>query len=262
MEIKHISQPTPPIPAMKNQLLKLLPLLVMAIAAPAFAANNYPIYNAAPGQIASGEMGNRSNDLNLTPAQQAKMAELRATTRSQIEAVLTPEQRQKFSQLKAQRQATRQGRKGMMMNLTTDQRARLKAIRESNQAQFTAILTPAQQAQLPQRGGWRRGGMTALNLTPEQQTKFQQLRAAARSQMQAVLTPAQQQQFKTIRERRQSMGGTWKSLNLTTEQQAKIQTIRQSSDRQLNAILTPEQQAQRKSRHGHHGRHNGRHQSV
>jgi Spy/CpxP family protein refolding chaperone len=262
MEIKHISQPTPPIPTMKNQLLKLLPLLVIAIAAPAFAANNYPIHNAALGQIASGEMGNRRNDLNLTSAQQAKMAELRAATRSQIEAVLTPEQRQKFSQLTAQRQATRQGRKGMMMNLTTDQRARLKAIREANQAQFKAILTPAQQAQLPQRGGWRRGGMTALNLTPEQQTKFQQLRAAARSQMQAVLTPAQQQQAKARQERRQAMGNTWKSLNLTTDRQAKIQTIRQSSDRQLNAILTPEQQAQRKSRHGHHGRHHGRHQSV
>jgi Spy/CpxP family protein refolding chaperone len=247
---------------MKNQLLKLLPLLVIAIASPAFAANNYLSHNAALGQIASGEMGNRRNYFNLTPAQQAKMAELRAATRSQIEAVLTPEQRQKFSQLTAQRQATRQGRKGMMTNLTTDQRAKLKAIRESNQAQFKAILTPTQQAQLPQRGGWRRGGMTALNLTPEQQTKLQQLQAAARSQMQTVLTPAQQQQFKTIRERRQSMGNTWKSLNLTTEQQAKIQTIRQSSDRQLNTILTPEQQAQRKSRQGNHGRHYGRHQSV
>jgi periplasmic protein CpxP/Spy len=262
MEIKHISQPTPPIPAMKNQLLKLLPLLVIAIAAPAFAINNYPIHNPVPGQIAVGEMDSRSQDLNLTPAQQAKIDRLRAATRSQIEAVLTPEQRQKFSQLQTQGQTTRQDGKKMMMDLTTDQRSSLKAIRESNQAQFKAILTPAQQAQLPQRGGWRPGRMTALNLTPEQQTKLQQLRTAARSQMQAVLTPAQQQQFKTIRERRQSMGNNWKSLNLTAEQQAKIQTIRQSSEQQLNAILTSEQQAQRKSRHGHHGRHHGRHQSV
>jgi Spy/CpxP family protein refolding chaperone len=262
MEIKHISPSTPPIPSMKNQLLKLLPLLAMAISTPAFAAHNYPSYNAAPGQIAYGEMGNRSNNLNLTPAQQAKMAELRAATRRQIEALLTPEQRQKFSQIQAQRQTTRQDRQGMMMNLTTDQKAQIKAIRESNQSQLKAILTPAQQTQLTQSGGWHKGGMARLNLTPEQQTKFQQLRAAARSQMQAVLTPAQQQQFSARQERRQAMGNTWKSLNLTADQQAKIQTIRQSSDRQLNAILTPEQQAQRKSRHGHHGRHNGRHQSV
>lgn len=261
MEIKHISPPTPPIPAMKNQLLKLLPLLAIAIAAPAFAANNYLSHNAAPGQIASSEMGNRRNYSNLTPAQQAKMAELQAATRSQIEAVLTPEQRQKFSQIQAQRQTTRPGRKGMMMNLTTDQKARLKAIRESNQSQFKAILTPAQQAQLPQGGGWRRGGMARLNLTPEQQTKFQQLRASTRSQRQAVLTPAQQQQAKVRQERRQAMGNTWKSLNLTADQQAKIQTIRQSSEQQLKAILTPEQQAQRKSHDGRYGKHH-RNRSV
>lgn len=261
MEIKHTSQLISPISAMKNQFVKLLPLLAIAIATPAFAANNYLSHNPISGQIAYGEMGNRDR-LNLTPAQQAKIAELRAATRSQIEAVLTPEQRQKFSQLTAQRQAVRQGGKGMMMNLTTDQRSRLKAIRESNQAQFKAILTPTQQAQLPQGGGWRHGGMAQLNLTPEQQTKFQQLRAAARSQMQAVLTPVQQQQAKARHEQRQAMGNTWKSLNLTAEQQAKIQTIRQSSEQQLNAILTPAQQAQRKSHHGRGGRHQDRHNSV
>jgi Spy/CpxP family protein refolding chaperone len=263
MEIKHTSQPKPPITAMKNQLVKLLPLLALAIAAPAFAANNYLNHNAEPGQIAYGEMGNRhrTNHLNLTSAQQAKMAQLRATTRSQIEAVMTPEQRQKLSQLQAQRQASRASGKGMM-NLTADQKARLKAIRESSQSQFKAILTPAQQAQLTQSGGWKKGGMAQLNLTPEQQTKFQQLRASARSQMAAILTPAQQQQAKARHERRQAMGNNWKSLNLTAEQRAKIQTIRQSSERELNAILTPAQQAQRKLHQGHHGNHHGMKRAV
>jgi periplasmic protein CpxP/Spy len=245
---------------MNNQLVKLLPLLAMAIAAPAFAANNYLSHHAAPGQIASGEMGNRTNDLKLTPAQRAKMTQLRAATRSQIDAVLTPSQRQQLSQLKAQRQARRQDGKGMM-NLSADQKAKLKAIRESNQAQLKAILTSAQQAQLTQGGGWRKGGMARLNLTPEQQTKFQQLRASARSQMAAVLTPEQQQQFKARHDRRQAMSNTWNSLNLTADQQAKIQAIRQSSQQQLKAILTPEQQAQRKLHHGHH-RHHGSHHSV
>lgn len=261
MEIKHISQLTPSIPTMKNQLVKLLPLLAIAIAAPAFAANNYLSHNPAPGQIAYGEMGNRHNSLKLTPAQQAKMAELRAATRSQIDAVLTPAQRQQLSELRAQRQARRQEGKGMI-NLTADQKAKLKAIRESNQAQLKAILTPAQQAQLTQGGGWHKGGMAKLNLTPEQQTKVQQLRASTRSQMAAVLTPAQQQQFKTRQDRRQAMGNTWKSLNLTPEQQAKIRSIRQSSEQQLNAILTPEQQAQRKAHHGHHGKHHGSNHSI
>ena len=245
---------------MKTQLVKLLPFLAIAIAAPAFAANNYLSHHPAPGQIAYGEMDNRSNDLKLTPAQRAKIDQLRAATRSQIEAVLTPSQRQQLSQIQAQRQANRQDGRGMM-NLTADQRARLKAIRESNQAQLTALLTPAQQAQLTQGGGWRKGNMARLNLTPEQQTKFQQLRASARSQMAAVLTPAQQQQFTARYARRQAMRNTWNSLNLTADQQAKIQAIRQSSEQQFKAILTPEQQAQRKLHHGHH-RHHGSHHSV
>jgi periplasmic protein CpxP/Spy len=231
---------------MKNQLVKLLPLLAIAISAPAFA-NSYISHNAAPVKIAAGEMGNRTDYLKLTPAQRDRMKQLMAATRSQVEAVLTPAQRQQLSQFQAQRQARRQAGGMGMMNLSTDQRAKIKAIRESNRSQLQAILTPAQQAQLTPGGDMER-----LNLTPAQQTKLQQLRASARSQIAAVLTPAQQQQFIA---RRQAMGGIWKSLNLTADQQAKIRTIRQSSQQQLKAILTPEQQSQRKSHHGHHGKH-------
>jgi periplasmic protein CpxP/Spy len=237
---------------MKNQLVKLLPLLAIAISAPAFAANSYLSHNAVPRKIASGEMGNRTNYLNLTPAQRGRMKQLRAATRSQVEAVLTPAQRQQLSQLQTQRQARRQAGGMGMMNLSTDQKAKIKAIRESNRSQLQAILTPAQQAQLTPGGD-----MARLNLTPEQQTKLQQLRASARSQIAAVLTPEQQQQFIA---RRQAMGGIWKSLNLTADQQAKIRAIRQSSQQQLKAILTP-QQSQSKSPHGHYGKHH-RNRSV
>jgi Spy/CpxP family protein refolding chaperone len=258
MEINQTSQPQPSNPTMKNQLAKLLPLLTILFAVPAFASTStYFNHNTRQGRIADGGMGKRADRLNLTPDQKTKMQQLRAATRSQIEAVLTPQQRQQLAQVKAQRQANRQDGKGM--NLTADQKTQLKAIRETNQQQFKAMLTPAQQAQLAQGGrGWGKGGaMARLNLTPDQTAKMQQLRAAARSQMNAVLTPAQQQQAQARYEQRQAMGNTWKSLNLTPSQQAKITSIRQASEQQLNTILTPEQQSQRKS-----PQHGGRRKSV
>lgn len=234
---------------MFSRLAKLIPLFALVIAIPSFAAGNYSSHNHPHGQIAAGETG-RMDKLNLTLDQKAKIEQLRASTRSQIDTVLTPDQRQQREQIKSQRQANKRGNG---TNLTADQKVKLKAIREANKEQFKAILTPAQQAQMAQgRGGWGKGNN--LNLTSEQKAKMEQLRASARSQMDAVLTPDQQQQSQARRERRQAIRNSWKSMNLTADQKSKIKTIRESSDRQLNAILTPEQQAQRKS-HKHGGWH-------
>jgi periplasmic protein CpxP/Spy len=257
MESKHPAQAQTPIFTMKKQLAKLIPLLAIVIAAPAFADN---LFSTNQERIAAGEMGERTrSNLNLTADQKTKIEQLKATTRSQIEAVLTPTQRQQYSQLQAQRKANRQGRQ--RMNLTADQKSQVKAIRAANKAQFRAILTPTQQAQLAQGGGrWRRGGaMTRLNLTPEQRAKMVQMRADARDRLKAVLTPEQQQQATARYERRQAMRAGWKSLNLTDDQKLKIRTIRQASRQQLDAILTPEQQSQRKS---YRPRSGSRHNSV
>jgi periplasmic protein CpxP/Spy len=243
MEIKHSFTSNHPVPTMFNQVAKLLPLLVLVIAAPSFAAGNYPIHSHRHGQIAAGEMGRHMDDLNLTSEQKTKVEALRAATKTQMDAVFTPEQRQQREQMKAQRQANQ--RDGNSMNLTAEQKTKIKAIRDANKEQFKAILTPEQQAQMAQGGGWGKGNR--LNLTPEQKAKMEQLRASAKTQMDAILTPAQQQQAKARQDRRQAMGGNWKGMNLTADQQAKIKTIRESSDRQLDAILTPEQQAKRKS---------------
>ncbi len=237
---------------MLNKVAKLLPLLALVLATPSFAAGNYSIHNHSHGQIAAGEMGRHMGDLNLTPEQKTKVEALRAATKTQMDAVFTPEQRQQRDQMKAQRQANK-GEQGM--NLTTDQKAKIKAIRDANKEQFKAILTPAQQAQMAQGGGgWGKDGGNKLNLTAEQKAKMEQLRASAKTQMDAVLTPAQQQQAKVHHDRREAMGNSWKSLNLTADQKAKIKAIREASEQQLNAILTPEQQAKLKS-HKHGGWH-------
>ena len=154
---------------MKNHLVKFLPLLAIAIAAPAMAASNHFERHPDGGQIADNQMGKRENRLNLTPAQTTKMQQIEADTRTRIDAVLTSSQRQQLAQIQTQRQAERQG--GKDMNLTADQKTQLKAIRESNKAQFRAILTPAQQAQFGQGSGWGKGGMERLNLTAEQDRK-------------------------------------------------------------------------------------------
>ncbi len=205
------------------------------------------------GQIADVRMG-RMDNLNLTPAQKTKMEQLRQSARTEIEGILTTEQRQKFQQIETQRQVRHQA--GESMNLTADQKLKLKAIRQANQQQFQAILTPTQQAQLKEdRGGEKAGYMARLdklNLTSEQKAKMEQLKAAGRAQMEAILTPEQRQKSQTMRDRRPEMENTWKSMNLTADQKAKIKAIRQASKEQFNAILTPEQQSKLKS--GKHGR--------
>ena len=243
MEIKHSSKPNYPTPTMLNKVAKLLPLLALMIAAPSFAAGNYSSHNHARGQIAAGGMGQRMDNLNLTPEQKTKVEALRAATKTQMDAVFTPEQRQQRDQMKAQRQARPAGEQSM--NFTADQKAKIKTIREASKEQFKAILTPAQQAEMAQGGGWGKGDK--LNLTTDQKAKMEQLRASVKTQMDAVLTPAQQQQAQARQDRRKAMGGNGKGMNLTADQRAKIKAIRESSDRQLDAILTPEQQAKRKA---------------
>jgi Spy/CpxP family protein refolding chaperone len=241
---------------MKNPLIHLLPLLAIVITTPAVAAINYIPHNhhtTAQNQIANYENGKWSSDLNLTAEQKTKMQASRAATNRQIEEVLTSEQRQKLVQIKSQRQTNRQGEVNEnRMNLTADQKTKLKAIRADSRTQLKAVLTAEQQAQLSQNSSnWSGNEMSKLNLTTAQTAKMQELRTAASNQINAILTPQQQQQHQVRRERHQTRGNTWKSLNLTPAQQAKIKTIRQAGKEQLNTILTPEQQIKIKShRHG------------
>jgi Spy/CpxP family protein refolding chaperone len=233
------SSSTYPNPTVKNIIAKVLfPALGLILSVPALASLAQARPNLGFGLIADGS-SKYMNRLDLTAEQKTKMQQLQASTRTQIEGVLTPEQRQKFQQIYNQRQANKSDRQAL--NLTTGQRTQLQAIRQANRTQFQALLTPAQQAQ------FRQGGMGGVTLTAEQQAKITQLRADSRTQMTAILTPAQQQQAKTLQNRRQAMRTDWQALNLTTEQKTQISAIRQASQQQFKAILTPEQQSKLKS---------------
>ncbi|MBW4628327.1 MAG: P pilus assembly/Cpx signaling pathway, periplasmic inhibitor/zinc-resistance associated protein [Brasilonema octagenarum HA4186-MV1] len=94
---------------------------------------------AAPGSRAEAWQAK----LNLTDAQKAKMKEIRESSKKQIDALLTPEQR-------TQKEQARQQRKKPNLNLTADQKAKMKEIRQNTKTQMQALLTPEQQQQWKQ----------------------------------------------------------------------------------------------------------------
>jgi periplasmic protein CpxP/Spy len=97
------------------------------------------------------------------------------------------------------------------LNLTADQKAQFKSIRESSKAQIEAILTPSQKEQLAAaKGDWkqRRQVWKSLNLTPDQKASIKQIRSAAKQQMAALLSPEQLQQWQQKRQHHKNSAET------------------------------------------------------
>lgn len=140
---------------------------------PSFSQSTAPV----PGtrtEKTGPRMGKWGANLNLTETQKAQMKQIRESTRAQIEAVLTEEQKAQMQAAKQQRQANRQQRQAA-----------------------------GQQGQTARQPGQRRGGMFAsLNLTEEQQARMKSIWEESRQQMDAVLTAEQRQ---TLQEKRQQM---------------------------------------------------------
>jgi Spy/CpxP family protein refolding chaperone len=91
------------------------------------------------------------------------------------------------------------------LNLTADQKAKLKEIRKSAHAQLNAVLTPEQKAKIKQaRANSERP--SDLNLTEEQKAQIKTIRANVRKDSLAVLTPEQRVKLKElIQERKQKV---------------------------------------------------------
>lgn len=101
------------------------------------------------------------SELGLTQAQQTRLREIRQNTRTQIEGVLTQEQKDQLRAAaearRTQRQAGqpgqrlgRQGRGFASLNLTEDQKNRIRAIKESSKQQMEAVLTSEQRTKIQQ----------------------------------------------------------------------------------------------------------------
>lgn len=169
--------------------------------------------------------------LYLNADQKEKARAIFQQSRKDVMAVLTPDQQKQLKTTLGQDRRAAMAGMAKELNLTDDQQAQIKAIREDAKTQFNAVKE---------------------NTTLSEADKHAQLQAihkATREKMQQVLTPAQQQQ---VKERfangrgkvRGAIIGAFKSLNLTADQQAKIKAIRQQGRVDFRAILTPEQQLQ------------------
>ncbi len=84
------------------------------------------------------------------------------------------------------------------LNLTTDQKAQLKTLRQSTKTQMDSILTTDQKAQL--KAAHANHQKAKLNLTDAQKAQIKQVRATAKQQRDAILTPAQLQQLQQMRQ--------------------------------------------------------------
>ena len=143
---------------------KFIPVLASAIAvsiATAPLAAKAETIAPAPQTIAQAQarpdkVSPRFEQLGLTQEQRDKIAEIRRNTRTQVEAVFTPEQRQ---QLETARESKQRRREAIAsINLTPEQKTRLQQIRQSAKSQFDAVLTPEQRQklqQMRQERGWK-----------------------------------------------------------------------------------------------------------
>jgi Spy/CpxP family protein refolding chaperone len=142
-------------------------------------------------------------DTSLSPQQkQDKLKQLRESTHQQMQSVLTPEQQQKFQQLRSEHEGMgkdHMGRGGMgpgggmgplaHLNLTPEQKSKIQPIMQSSRQQIQAVRADS-------------------SLTPEQkQAKVREIHQNAMSQVNAVLTPEQQQQLQQMRKGRSGKRG-------------------------------------------------------
>jgi periplasmic protein CpxP/Spy len=92
--------------------------------------------------------------LNLTDAQKEQLAGIRAETRSQMAAILAPEQQQALQNAIAQGQPLREAIQAI--NLTPEQKQQMRSIFQSTRGQVSDILTDEQRQQLHQQLNSRR----------------------------------------------------------------------------------------------------------
>lgn len=127
--------------------LKLIPLLAGAIALTVsttvpVTAQAQPTQQRQPGQAQKGPY----KGIELTEQQKAQMQTIRQNTRTQIEGILTPEQRAQFQAAIGSGQKRRSAYADM--NLSEQQQSQIREIMQSAKTQTEAVLTPAQRQQL------------------------------------------------------------------------------------------------------------------
>ena len=231
----------------------------------------------------SGHKGSLVEKLGLTEDQQAQLQTLKEETQEQgqtlgeqyrtdVEAILTDEQRETLAELKNP------------LGLTEDQQTQIQTLKDQDltkeefRASFEAILTDEQIQTLEERKA-NRPDRPGLGLTEDQQTQIEALKEQDltkeefRTSFEAILTD---EQIQALEERKANRGQHGKrgkhrnslveQLGLTDEQETQIQTLIEDLNEQrqalreeywtdFEAILTAEQLATLEEFKTNRGRH-------
>ncbi|BAY46816.1 hypothetical protein SAMD00079811_44310 [Scytonema sp. HK-05] len=102
---------------------------------------------AIPAVVQAGPNDGRMGgaELNLTAEQKSQLQQIGQETRSQIESLLTPQQREQLRANASQAPRTGNRQAGTaQLNLSDEQIAKIKEIRKSSEERMQAVLTPEQ----------------------------------------------------------------------------------------------------------------------
>ena len=155
----------------KSKSLPMLPgaiaLLAGALALSVSIASTMPAFSQSnnPATPPQRDRMRVPNFLNLTSEQQAQIEQIRQNERSQIDTILTADQKAQLQREWANRKPptgenrrtpSTEERQGLppspfaSLNLTDEQRSQIEAVKKSSKEQMDAVLTPEQRQQLQQ----------------------------------------------------------------------------------------------------------------
>jgi len=125
---------------MKMKALSFLPgaLMLMLAASPMLPSFTHAANAQTPNR---GGREMKADQLGLTDTQKAQLKQIRESTRQQVDALLTTEQKEQLRVAKQQRQRPK-------LTLTEEQKTKMKAIRQAAKAQMDAVYTPEQKQKL------------------------------------------------------------------------------------------------------------------
>jgi periplasmic protein CpxP/Spy len=135
---------------MKSKLMSILAgAIALSFAATPLIVNAQANPNApSPGE--ASQPFKKMEGLNLTQEQKDKMKEIRENTRTQIQGILTAEQQQQFQAAMQSGQRQRRGQVFASLNLTEEQKTKIREVMQTSKQNMRAVLTPEQQQQLEQ----------------------------------------------------------------------------------------------------------------
>lgn len=121
--------------------------------------------SASPFLVAQAAKRGPWESLGLSNEQKTRIQQIMSNSRAQMEAVFTPEQKARMQAARQARQAQRPqaGQRGQRggknfaeLNLTEEQKTRMRTIRQTSQQQIEAVLTPEQRTKLQEMKANRR----------------------------------------------------------------------------------------------------------